>query len=82
MGLLKIRNLEHKYRTTKAQFPKEVDGAQSSIERKLIPLKNIGSGAWCLTKGPWKNSHNFEPIISPHTCIIFLSKLAKRDKKE
>jgi hypothetical protein len=45
MGLLKIRNLEHKYRTTKAQLPKEVDGAQSSIDRKLIPLKNIGSGA-------------------------------------
>jgi hypothetical protein len=27
MGLLKIQNLEHKYRTTKAQFPRKVDGA-------------------------------------------------------
>jgi hypothetical protein len=43
MGLSKIQNLEHKYKTTKTQFPKKTDGAQSSIERRPIPPKDINS---------------------------------------
>jgi hypothetical protein len=43
MGLLKIQNVEHKYGTTKTQLPRKIDGAQSSIERRPIPLKDIGS---------------------------------------
>jgi hypothetical protein len=43
MGISKIRNLEHKYGTTITQLPRKVDGAQSSIERKLIPVKDVGS---------------------------------------
>jgi hypothetical protein len=34
---LKIQNLKHKYGTTKTQFPRKADGAQSSIKRRLIP---------------------------------------------
>jgi hypothetical protein len=45
MNLSKIRNLEHKYGVTKAQLPRKVDGAKSSIERRLIPPKDIGSEA-------------------------------------
>jgi hypothetical protein len=36
MGLLKIRNLKHKYGTIKTQFPRKTYGAQSSIKRRLI----------------------------------------------
>jgi len=43
MGLLKIQNLKHIYRATKAQFPRKVDGAQSSIDKRPIPPKKIGS---------------------------------------
>jgi hypothetical protein len=43
MGLSKIQILEHKYRATKVKFPKKVDGAQSSIDRRPIPPKDIGS---------------------------------------
>jgi hypothetical protein len=39
----KIRNLKHKYETIRAQFPRKIDGAQSSIERRPIPPKDIGS---------------------------------------
>jgi hypothetical protein len=42
-GLLKIQNLEHKYGATKAQLPKKVDEAQSSIEIKPIQPNDIGS---------------------------------------
>jgi hypothetical protein len=41
MGLLKIQNLKPKYKATKAQLPRKVDGAQSSIERRPIPPKDI-----------------------------------------
>jgi hypothetical protein len=82
MSLLKIWNLEHKYETTKAQLPKKVDGAQSSIERRLVPQKDIRSRTQSLNKGPWKYSHNPKPIMSPHTCIIFLLKPAKKNRKE
>jgi hypothetical protein len=41
MGLLKIQNLEHKYRVTKAKLPRKIDGAQSSIGIKPIPPKDI-----------------------------------------
>jgi hypothetical protein len=40
MGLLKIQNLEHIYETTKAQFPKKTNGAQSSIDKRPIPPKD------------------------------------------
>jgi hypothetical protein len=43
MGLSKIQNIEHKYGTTRAQFPKKADGAQSFIERRHIPQKDINS---------------------------------------
>jgi hypothetical protein len=36
---LKIRNLEHKYKTTRAQLLRKVDGAQSCIKKKPIPPK-------------------------------------------
>jgi hypothetical protein len=42
-NILKIRNLEHKYKTMRAQLLKKPDVAQSSIERKLLPPKDIGS---------------------------------------
>jgi hypothetical protein len=45
MDLSKIENLEHKYEATKTQFPKKVDGAQSSIVKKPIPPKEIDSWA-------------------------------------
>jgi hypothetical protein len=41
MDILKIRNLKHKYGTTKTQLPRKAKGAQSSIEP--IPRKDIGS---------------------------------------
>jgi hypothetical protein len=43
MGLSKIINLVHKYGATNAQFPIKVDGAQSSVKRSLIPLKDINN---------------------------------------
>jgi hypothetical protein len=42
-GLSKIQNLKHKYGTTKAQLPKKENGVQSSIEKRPIPPKDIGS---------------------------------------
>jgi hypothetical protein len=45
MNLSKIRNLKHKYGITKAQLPRNLDGAKSSIERRHIPPKDIGSQA-------------------------------------
>jgi hypothetical protein len=42
-GLSKIRNLKHKYETTKAQFPRKMDGAQSSIKRGPLPSKDMNS---------------------------------------
>jgi hypothetical protein len=45
MGLLKIQNLEHEYKTTKIQLPKKVDGEQTSIDKRPIPPKEIGSQA-------------------------------------
>jgi hypothetical protein len=82
MGLLKIWNLEHKYGATKTQLLRKVDGAQSSINKRLIPPKEIGSQAWHHAKGPWIDSHDLKPIMSSHTYITRLSKLTKRDKKE
>jgi hypothetical protein len=61
---LKIWNLEHKYGTTKAQFVKKTNGAQSSIERRPISPKDSDSWAWHLIKGPWKDSHEPRPIMS------------------
>jgi len=37
-----IENLKHKYGPTKTQLLKKVDGAQSSIEKRPIPPKDIG----------------------------------------
>jgi hypothetical protein len=82
MGLLKIQNLEHKYRATRAQLPRNKNGTQSSIKIRHIPLKDIDNQTWRLVKGPWKDSHDPRPRMSPHTYIILLSKLAKKDKNE
>jgi hypothetical protein len=57
-GVLKIWNLDHKYKTTRAQLLRKIDGAQSSVERKHIPPKDIDSQTWHLTKGSWKDSHD------------------------
>ncbi len=81
MGLLKKQNLEHKYRTIKIQLLRKINGAQSSINKKPIPPKDIGSHSWNLVKGPWIDSHDPRPIMSPQICITLLLKLAKRDKK-
>jgi hypothetical protein len=43
MVLSKIRNLKQKYEATKAQFLRKVDGAQSSVKKRLIPPKDIDS---------------------------------------
>jgi len=43
MSFSKIQNLEHKYKTSKTQLPKKIDGAQSSIKKRLIPPKGISS---------------------------------------
>jgi hypothetical protein len=45
MGLSKIQNLEHRYEATKAQLPRKAYGAQSFINKKPIPPKEIGSWA-------------------------------------
>jgi hypothetical protein len=42
----------------------------------------MDSWIWCLVKGPWKDSHDPKPIMSPHAYITLLSKLAKKDKNE
>jgi hypothetical protein len=52
MDWLKIWSLEHKYEATKTQLPRKTDGAQSSIDKKLILSNEIGSQAWHLAKGP------------------------------
>ncbi len=52
MDLSKIQNLEHKYKATRTQLPRKEDGAQSSVEKRLIPLKDINNRAYRLTKGP------------------------------
>jgi hypothetical protein len=43
MAILKIRNLKDKYGATKTQLPKKIDGAQSSIEKRLTSPKDIDS---------------------------------------
>jgi hypothetical protein len=43
MGLSNMWNLEHKYGATKTHLPKKVDGAQSSIDKRLIPVKEISN---------------------------------------
>jgi len=43
MGLSKIQNLEHQCGVTKVQFPRKVDGAQSSIDKRVLPPKKINS---------------------------------------
>jgi hypothetical protein len=35
-----------------------------------------------LLRGLEKNSHDLRSIMSPHTYVILMSKLAKRDRKE
>jgi hypothetical protein len=45
MGLSKIKNLEHIYGATKTQLLKKIDGAQSSIDKRPIPPKQISSQA-------------------------------------
>jgi hypothetical protein len=82
IGLLKIQNLKHKYETTKAWLPRKIDGAYSSIERRPIPPKDIGNRTRCLAKGPWKDSHDPRPILSPHAYIIPLLKPTKRNRNE
>jgi len=37
--------LEHKYGATKTQLLKKIDGAETFIDKKLLPLKEIGSWA-------------------------------------
>ncbi len=73
-SLLKIQNLDHKYKTIGTEFPKKTNGAQSSIDRSYISLKDISSRTWHLAKRPWKDSHDLRPMKSPHTCIILLLK--------
>jgi hypothetical protein len=45
MGLSEIQNLEDKYGTTKTQFPRKANGAQSFIDKRHIPPKVINSWA-------------------------------------
>jgi hypothetical protein len=40
---MKRENPEHKYEATKAQLFRKADGAQSSIDKRLIPPKEISS---------------------------------------
>jgi hypothetical protein len=82
MGLPNIWNLEHRYGTTKMHFFKKVDGAQSSINKRPIPLKEIDNQAWHPSKGPKINSHDPRPMLSLNTYKIFLSKLTKRNLKK
>jgi hypothetical protein len=41
MGLLKIRNLEHKYGATRAQLLGKANGEHSSIEKKSLYHQRI-----------------------------------------
>jgi hypothetical protein len=81
-SLSNMQNLEHKYKATKTQFLRKIDWAQFSINKIFIPPKEIGSWVWCFIKGPWIDSHDLGPIMSPYTYITVLSKLAKRNMKE
>jgi hypothetical protein len=38
---IEIQNLEHKYEAIKTQLNRKVNGAQSSIKKKLITLKEL-----------------------------------------
>jgi hypothetical protein len=82
MGISKIWNFEYKYKVTRTQFPRKTNGAQSSINKMFIPPKKIGSWVKHLVNGPWRNSHDPRPIMSPHTCIIFLLKPTKKIKRK
>jgi hypothetical protein len=82
MGLSEIQNLEHKYEVTKTQLRRKANGTQSFIDRMHIPPKEINSWAWRPNKGPWIHFHDLGPIMSPHTYITLLSKLARKDKRE
>jgi hypothetical protein len=81
MGSSIIQNLEHKYGTTKAQILKKTNGVQS-IKKGLYHQRISVVKPNALLRGLEKNSHDLGPIMSPHTCITFLLKLAKRNKKE
>jgi hypothetical protein len=72
MSLLKIWNLKHKYKTTKAQFPRKANGAQSSIKRRPISPKDISSWAWHLAKRLWKNSHDYKLAFNK-SCLKVLA---------
>jgi hypothetical protein len=74
--------MEHKYGGTKTQLLRNVDAAQSSIDKKHIPSKDIENQAWHPVKRLLINSHDPGPIMSPHICITFLLKLMKKDGKE
>jgi hypothetical protein len=43
--------MEHTYKTIITLFIKKVDGAQSSINKRLIPLKEISNQTWSLIRG-------------------------------
>ncbi len=66
MSLLKIQNLEHIYKTTKVQLLIKTNEAQISINKRLIPPKEIRNRAWCFTKEPWINSQDLGPIMPAH----------------
>jgi len=51
MGLLIIWNMEHTYTTIITLFFRKVDGAQSSIDKMFIPLKEIRNRTWSLVRG-------------------------------
>jgi hypothetical protein len=52
MCLLKIWNLEHIYRATKTQLHIKTNESQTSVDKKLIPPKDIRNQAWSFTKEP------------------------------
>jgi hypothetical protein len=56
-----MQNLEHKYGATKAQLPRKVNGAQFSIKRRHVPLKDIGNRTWHLAKDPKKTPMILDP---------------------
>jgi len=43
MGLSKIQNLNHKYEATKIEPLTKKNGAQSSIDKKHVPPKDINN---------------------------------------
>jgi hypothetical protein len=61
MSLSKIWNLKHKYRATRAQFLKKVDGAQSSIEKNLHHQKILVVESNASLKGPKKTPMILNP---------------------